>query len=454
MSSLDLHTPRVFMPLLKPSRYKGAHGGRASAKSHFFAEQALVKALVQPTRIVCIREVQNSIKDSVRQLLADKVSKLGISRSFQVLESEIRGPQESLITFRGMQSFNADNIKSLEGYDIAWVEEAQTLSQRSLELLRPTIRKESSELWFSWNPRFKTDPVDRFLRSHPPADAVSVEVNWRDNPWFPDVLKREMAHDFETDEDQAEHIWNGAYSAGRGTILAKWVNRAERDDRITDAIAFDPDGAPVEISSDIGFRDTASWWFWQPILGGFNVFHYEQDSGLDADDWCERITQTLDTLGIERKKLGRIWLPTDAKAKTFATKHSAQSRFWAGFGEGKVEIVPPTKKADQISAARKVIEQCRFNKTACEDGLDGLRAWEFVYIEDAGVLSREPLHNWASHPADAFAYGCQVMQSIKAAAPPQEIRMKGLAVGNGASHIQLTFNELRDMQKKRREMSE
>ena len=180
--TLRVDVPRKLKPLLYPKRYKGAYGGRGGAKSHFFAEQAILKCYQQPTRIVCIREVQNSIKDSVRQLLIDKIAKLGLEREFDPVETEIRGPEGSLIIFKGMQSYNADNIKSLEAYDIAWIEEAQTLSQHSLDLLRPTIRKEGSELWFSWNPRYKTDPVDAFFRKHPPEEAVSVMVNWRRGP--------------------------------------------------------------------------------------------------------------------------------------------------------------------------------------------------------------------------------------------------------------------------------
>src|SRR6478752_4959353 len=179
--AIRVEVPRKLKPLLYAKRYKGAYGGRGGAKSHFFAEQVILKAYASHKRIVCIREVQNSIKDSVKQLLIDKINKLGVMEWFEVLDQEIRGPHGSIIVFKGMQSYNASNIKSLEGYDIAWVEEAQTLSQHSLDLLRPTLRKDGSELWFSWNPRFKTDPVDMFFRKSPPSDAVSVMVNWYDN---------------------------------------------------------------------------------------------------------------------------------------------------------------------------------------------------------------------------------------------------------------------------------
>jgi phage terminase large subunit len=363
------------------------------------------------TRVVCIREVQNSIKDSVKQLLTDKIAKLGLNHAFEVIDNEIRCNNGSLIIFRGMQSYNADNIKSLEAYDLAWVEEAQTLSQHSLDLLRPTLRAEGSELWFSWNPRYKTDAVDKFFRKNPPEDSICVQINWRDNPWFPDVLRKEMLHDFMVDEDKAEHIWNGAYGAGQGAILARYVNRAERDGRINNEVVFDKDGAQIEVSSDLGFRDTASWWYWQRKPGGFALLMYDGDSGLDADDWIERIQNNI--TAISGGKLGKIWLPHDARAKTFQSKHTVVDKFLSNFGAGKVAVVPQTKKTDQINAARAVIANCEFHKERCEDGLDGLMAWEYEYDEENGVFSREPKHNWASHPSDAFAYGCQVMQDVK-----------------------------------------
>lgn len=422
--ALRVEVPRKLQPLLYPRRYKGAYGGRGGAKSHFFAEQIIVRCLMGGCRVVCIREVQNSIKDSVRQLLIDKIEKLGLFSSFDILESEIRGPQGSQIVFKGMQSYNAANIKSLEGYDIAWVEEAQTLSQHSLDLLRPTLRKDGSELWFSWNPRFKTDPVDQFFRKNPPGDAVSVLINWRDNPWFPDVLQKEMAHDFATDPDKAEHIWNGAYGFGQGAILARWVAIAERTGRICDVEA-DPDGAPLMVSSDIGFRDTAGWWFWQPQLGGYKVLKYVGASGMDADDWIPELKKHITAIGVP---LGRIWLPHDARAKTFQSKHTTVEKFLEGFGHEHVAVVPQTKKLDQISAARTVVNKCQFDKDGCEDGLDGLRAWEYEFNEETGAFSREPVHNWASHPSDAFAYGCQVMQ-LAEPPPPGPEAMRGITVG-------------------------
>lgn len=414
MSILKIEVPRAFKPLLLPKRYKGAYGGRGGAKSHFFAEQMIAQCYRQTTRAVGIREIQKSIRDSVHQLLSDKIQKLGLGAQFQILETEIRGPRNSHIIFRGMQSFNADSIKSLEGYDLAWAEEAQTLSQRSLDLLRPTIRKEGSEIWFGWNPRYRTDPVDQFFRKSPSADCVSVCVNWRDNPWFPAVLRRDMEHDKEVDPDLAEHIWEGGYEIGHGAILARWIERAERAKKINDDVAFDPKGPGVEISCDLGFRDTSTWWFWQRRIGGAAVVDYDRGSGLEASDWIDRLKARLSERGY---RLGRIWLPHDARNKTFNSKHSAMEQFLRAFGADHVAIVPVSKVPDRINAARTFVRQCEFHATNCEEGLNGLRAWEYDYDPDNLIYSREPKHNWASHDGDGFSYGCQVMQGLK---PPKD----------------------------------
>ena len=397
-----------FRPLLESARYKGAYGGRGGAKSHFFAEQVISRAYGQPLRVVCIREVQNSIRDSVRQLLVDKIQKFGWGHEFDVLDSEIRCKRTGALTiFKGMQSYNAENIKSLENYDVAWVEEAQTLSQKSLDLLRPTIRKDGSELWFSWNPRHRTDPVDVFFRKNPHPEAVGVFVNWRDNPWFPQELRKEMEFDKEVDPEKAEHIWEGAYGVDEGAILARFVDRAEREGRLN-AVDFDSDGSDIEISSDIGFRDTAAWWFWQRKQGGYSLIDYDEDSGLDAEEWIERLQ---DRLTRREWPLGRIWLPHDARAKTFRSRRTVIQMFLEAFGKRKCAIVPRSSKSDRINAGRMVIRSCEFNESRCERGLDGLRAWIFKHDDEKQVFSREPEHNWASHPSDAFTYGCQVMQT-------------------------------------------
>ena len=179
-------------------------------------------------RWVCIREVQKSLEQSVKRLLEDEIERLGVGKAFDVLNTEIRTPGGGLIIFQGMQNHTADSIKSLEGYDGAWVEEAQTLSQRSLDLLRPTLRKEESELWFSWNPVNESDPVDAFFRGkEKPPGAIVVEANYRDNPWFPDVLRDEMEWDRKRDPDKYAHIWMGGYlKNSEARVFRNWKTEA------------------------------------------------------------------------------------------------------------------------------------------------------------------------------------------------------------------------------------
>jgi phage terminase large subunit len=221
---LRIQTPEVFEPLLAASRYKGAWGGRGSGKSHFFAELLVERCILGKTDAVCVREVQKSLQQSVKKLIESKIEALGVGQFFDVKQDYIGTPHGGRIIFQGMQNHTADTIKSLEGYDVAWVEEAQSLSQRSLDLLRPTIRKEGSELWFSWNPNLDTDPVDALLRGeNPPPGAVVVKANYRDNPWLPEVLRQELEYDQKRDPDKFAHVWLGEYQRNsEARVFKNW----------------------------------------------------------------------------------------------------------------------------------------------------------------------------------------------------------------------------------------
>lgn len=229
MSILQIPTARAFAPLLKPSRYKGAWGGRGSGKSRFFAGLVVEEAATDGGDIVCIREIQRTLDQSVKKLLENTIEEQNVGGYFEVQDRRILTRPASggsgVITFEGMQNHTADSIKSLEGFRIAWVEESQTLSQRSLDLLRPTIRLEKSELWFSWNPRYPTDPVDVFFRQGElPPDCTVVKANWSDNPWFPDVLRAEMEYDRKRDPEKYAHVWLGEYeSHSEARVFKNWV---------------------------------------------------------------------------------------------------------------------------------------------------------------------------------------------------------------------------------------
>ena len=206
-------------PFLVPSRYKGAKGGRGSGKSHFFAQLVVVKMVQDPTLdIVCLREIQKSLTFSAKKLIEGKIEALGVGSLFRVLEKDIRridenGELRGRIIFQGMQDHTAQSIKSLEGFNVAWFEEAARMSQRSLDLLRPTIREEGSEIWFSWNPDQETDPVEKFLVVNgAPENAIVAHVNFDDNPFVPQVMKDEARIWAKNDPDSYGHVWRGEYN--------------------------------------------------------------------------------------------------------------------------------------------------------------------------------------------------------------------------------------------------
>jgi hypothetical protein len=231
--SPTIQLAEAFLPFCHPARYKAAFGGRGSSKSHSFAALMVAYALKVPGfRGICVREVQKSLKDSAKKLIEDKIQAFGVGALFDVITSEIKTPGGGLISFVGMQDHTAESIKSYEGYHAAWIEEAQTMSARSLELLRPTIRAPGSELWFSWNPRSADDPVDKFFRGlTPPKDAVIQKINYTDNKWFPIELEQERLHDLATNPDRYAHIWLGEYEPmAVGAIWSRQTIHANRRD--------------------------------------------------------------------------------------------------------------------------------------------------------------------------------------------------------------------------------
>lgn len=224
MSVLTIDTAKVFAPLLKPSRYKGAKGGRGSAKSHFFAGLAVEEMIASKTDMVCLREVQKSLKFSVKKLIESKIEAMNAGAYFEVQNEQIKATNGGVCIFQGMQDHTSDSIKSLEGFKIAWFEEAQSASQRSLDLLRPTIRAPGSELWFSWNPNQPTDPIEGLLGGdNLPPGAVVVTANYMDNPWFPEELRLEMEYDKRRDPDKYAHIWLGDYQKNsEARVFKNW----------------------------------------------------------------------------------------------------------------------------------------------------------------------------------------------------------------------------------------
>jgi phage terminase large subunit len=438
MTALVLEVPEKLEPLLHPARYKAAWGGRGGAKSHFFAEQLVVRCYAKQTRAVCIREVQESIKDSVRQLLVDKIQKLGLGNVFDVLESEIRGPRGSLIIFKGMQNYNAENIKSLENFDIAWVEEAQTLSEKSLRLLRPTIRKDGSELWFSWNPVYETDAIDQFLRGEtPPEDSIVVEVNWRDNPWFPKVLKDEMDHDRIVDAEMARHVWDGGYQIiTEGAYYAHLIAQAEKEGRCG-AFPHDPRKL-VRTGWDIGVDDHSAIWFIQDDGINADVIDYYEASGIGAPQlveealpelWTDQVRSLQSRVNLGRGipyRYGEHFLPHDVKAREWGG--GAKTRVQTLMELGLKDICKGAAQgpAERINAVRAILPVMRFNTAnpRVKIGLNRVRRYSRRYNDSLQTFTTSVLHDINSHAADALGEwavnaGIFAPKQVAAVAPPK-----------------------------------
>lgn len=388
--------PAKFEPLTRPARYKAAWGGRGSGKSHSFATLAVLRCIQGPTRIVCIREVQNTIRDSVRQLLVDKINEMSLGSLFEVLETEIRAKNGSLIIFRGMKDMNAIGIQSLEGFDVAWVEEAQSLSQRSFDVLRPTIRKPGSELWFSWNPRRKADPVDSFFRgSVQSPDAICVEMNWEDNPFLPKELLQEKTFDYLRDPVKAQHIWGGGYEVlAEGAYYGRDVVAAETEGRIR-RVPHDR-AADVFACWDLGIGDAMAIWTFQIVNREWHWLHYIEGTGKGLDAY-------VDLIKALPYAVHEHLLPHDAQARELQTGKS-RKQFLEERGL-KTRVVPNHRVDDGINAVRAVFNRFWIDETNCERGIECLRNYRSEFSDRLQTIKSQPLHDWASHGADALRIG-------------------------------------------------
>lgn len=400
----------MFQPLLDPARYKGAHGGRGSAKSHFFGELASEDALRYPgdfgegLRMVCIREVQKSLKESAKRLIEDKLRKFGLNESqgFKVYKDVIETPRDGLIIFQGMKDHTADSIKSLEGFHRAWIEEAQTFSAHSLELLRPTIRAPNSEIWASWNPSRPTDPVDLMLRGpNKPTGAVVVESNWANNPWFPKELEQERLDSKANDPDRYGHIWEGEYArVYEGAYYASHIEAAEREGRIGH-VAHDPllsKFAYWDIGGTGDKADFVAIWVCQFVGDELRVLNHYEAQGQEFSEHVGWFRAN----GYEDVTCK---LPHDGKKHDTVYKVTPESYLReAGFAVDVLPNIGAGAAMKRVEATRRVFPSVRFNKDTTGAGREAL-AWYHEKRRDDGY-GLGPEHDWSSHSSDAFGEMC------------------------------------------------
>lgn len=391
MSNPTAKFPSKLEFLFEPHRYKVAYGGRGSGKSWGFARALLIQAANRPLRILCAREIQKSIKQSVHTLLNDQIQALGLGAFYEVLEAEIRGKNGSSFTFTGLATNTVESIKSFEGCDIAWIEEAQTVSKKSWDILIPTIRKEGSEIWVSFNPDLDTDDTYQRFIVNTPENAKVVKVNWSDNPWFPDVLEEERLHSKATNPDY-ENIWEGNCKAAKdGAIYANEIREAQENGRVTN-VPYDPT-LKVHVVMDLGWNDSMSIILVQRGVSDARVIGYIEDDH-----------RTLDSYSSQLKNLpynfGQMYLPHDGQSKDF--KHGTSAEEIMRRNGWDVRIVPKSDIEHGIRIARMNFHRVYFDKSVTRL-LECLKNYRRT-INSATNEPGAPLHDEYSHGADAFRY--------------------------------------------------
>jgi phage terminase large subunit len=408
--------PEAFEFLFTPARYKVAFGGRGAGKSQSFARALLIQGVQQPLRILCTRETQKSIQDSVHRLLCDQIGALGLESCYSIEKARIMGANGTEFIFSGLK--NTASLKSYEGLDRVWCEEGQSISKASWEILLPTVRKEGSEIWISMNPVLVNDESHVRWVVNPPPNAVVRKVNFDANPWFPEVLRVEMEYLRDTNPEAFAHVWLGeCVSEVEGAIFGPHMKAAAADGRIT-AVPYSK-VHPVHTVWDLGFGDPTSIWFLQVYDGWFNFIDYLQGDQLEISDYVIQLQNKWYVYGTD-------WLPHDGVDTIIHHR-------MAGGGDRSMSIemlmrqagrnpriVPKMLITDQINAARTIFPQCRFDEKKCADGLQALRHYKWPPLSAAGVGQRKPLHDWASHAASAFQGAAVAVRQPKLEPPKKD----------------------------------
>ena len=396
-TELKIQITPEFEPFMENIRYKVAYGGRGSGKSWAIAQLLVMEAYTTKTRILCAREIQKSINDSVIQLLSDTIDRMGLNAFFEVQKTQILARNGSRFIFEGLKA-NITKIKSMEGIDRVWVEEAEKVSQQSWQVLIPTIRKPGSEIWISFNPADELDPTYQQFVINPPPESYVVKVNWDANPWFPEELDKERKHLRKLDPELYAHIWEGECLANqKGAYYAKQLENARIDDRIR-SIPIDPI-LPVHTFWDLGIADATAIWLTQRAGDEIRVVGYYENSGEGIQHYINWLHDFRDKYSVT---FGDHYAPHDIRVRELTSGKTRQEQ---ARKMGIIfKITPNIPVMDGIEAARRIIARCWFDEKRCGDGLRALSYYRCEYDEDKRVYKDRPLHDWSSHGADAFRY--------------------------------------------------
>lgn len=390
---MEIEFPEKLEFLFEPMRYKVAHGGRGSAKSWSFARALLILAASKTLRVLCTREVQKSIKDSVHKLLSDQIVAMGLGAFYEVLETQIRGRNGSEFFFGGLAQHTIESIKSYEGVDIVWVEEAQAVSKRSWDVLIPTIRKPGSEIWISFNPELDTDETYQRFVADPPGDAIVVQVNYSDNPWFPDVLEKERLDCKRKQPKDYENIWEGKCKpAVAGAIYYDEMVVVQDERRICN-VPYDP-FLKVHVVFDLGWNDSMAIILVQRGVSELRIIEYIEDSHKTLDYYSDLLKQ-------KRYNWGEVWLPHDGQHADYKTGKSAQ-QIMEKLG-WRVQITPKLSVEQGIKIARMTLVQMYFDKRKTERLIQCLKRYRRSINQQTNEPG-DPFHDEWSHGADCLRY--------------------------------------------------
>ncbi len=407
--------------LFEPHRYKVIYGGRGGSRSWSCARALLIRGTQEKILVICAREFQNSIDDSVHRLLAEQIELMGLGWAYTVQNNVIRGKNGTEFVFKGIKQ-NINNIKSFEGADVCWVEEAATVSENSWRVLIPTIRKDGSEIWVTFNPERKADPTYKRFVLNPPPNAWVKKASWRDNPWFTDVLRAEKDHDREVDEETYLHVWEGEIRKfADGAVYKKQITRATHEGRISPVPIVD--GAEVNTYWDLGKNDHTAIWFVQNIGLQKRVIDYYQNRLVDLGHYINVLKKLNYTYG-------EHYLPHDVEQDILGMNETRREQLERG-GVKPLITVPRIREVNEgVEMVRRVFPDCWFDTSRVDHVLDEadfpeglgdhgveygvatLSNYKLKFDEEKDVHTRF-VHDWASNGADAFRQFAQAYRPGK-----------------------------------------
>jgi phage terminase large subunit len=393
--SQTIKIPTAFEELFQKHRYKVYWGGRGAGKSVQFASALLLLGAGNDAkRILCAREIQRSIKDSVHSLLASRIKALGLSHFYEVQNNEIRGINGTQIIFSGLHQ-NIESVKSIEGVDYCWIEEGNRVSENSWRTLIPSIRKPGSEIWVSFNPELKSDPAYQRFVEHPPENAMVKKVSFRDNPYFnKTTLPEEMRNLKDQNPEEYDHVYEGQLKQfSDGSIYQKQLKDARAEGRV----CWMPiESVPVHTFWDLGRSDSTAIFFMQAVGKERRFVDYYEHRLVDLDHYA-KVLQDKGYL------YGTHYLPHDVEVKTLGSNNRSRREILEGMGVNPITTVPRISSVDDgIAMVRDVFKQCWFHEENCAEGLDALANYQYQFDDSYQTFRKVPLHNWASNGSDAF----------------------------------------------------